>query len=241
LKRSNVSQAHAVVLLASRDSVQAVEAENLDAETLFTYLKLEQYIPKNVFFTVELTCDSNFPVLNSTILRRANAHALHRTAVGTGTSSHTASTSKANSGHGSPTSHSMNSHSLMTVDHHARVIQATQKASHAFSKTRLAKKLQQQQATSSPTDATGTTTTAAVTATASATATVNSGSAHGHALIASIDEDEGEDTEENEVQDKDKTRLAVANVFDKNGSSHNHNSRSMGEYEERFEFHPSLR
>jgi hypothetical protein len=67
---SNVRDAFAVVLLASRDSVTMVEEENLDAETLFAYLKLERYIPRYVYFTVELTCSNNMAVLNSTIMRR---------------------------------------------------------------------------------------------------------------------------------------------------------------------------
>ncbi|CAE7458963.1 Kcnt2, partial [Symbiodinium microadriaticum] len=67
---SNVRDAFAVILLASRDSVTMVEEENLDAETLFAYLKLERYIPRYVYFTVELTCSNNMAVLNSTIMRR---------------------------------------------------------------------------------------------------------------------------------------------------------------------------
>jgi hypothetical protein len=67
---SNIRDAFAVILLASRDSVTMVEEENLDAETLFAYLKLERYIPRFVYFTVELTCANNMSVLNSTIMRR---------------------------------------------------------------------------------------------------------------------------------------------------------------------------
>ena len=67
---SNVRDAFAVILLASRDSVTMVEEENLDAETLFAYLKLERYIPRYVYFSVELTCSNNMAVLNSTIMRR---------------------------------------------------------------------------------------------------------------------------------------------------------------------------
>jgi hypothetical protein len=70
--RTNVREAFSVVLLANRDSVTKVEEENLDADTLFAYLKLEKYIPRNVFFTVELTCASNIAVLNSTMLGQDN-------------------------------------------------------------------------------------------------------------------------------------------------------------------------
>jgi len=68
---SNVRDAFGIILLASRDSVTMVEEENLDAETLFAFLKLERYVPRYVFFTVELTCSNNMSVLNSTIMRRS--------------------------------------------------------------------------------------------------------------------------------------------------------------------------
>lgn len=70
---TNMHNALSVVLLAGRDNVTKVEQENLDAEALFSYLKLEKYIPKGVYFTVELTCASNMAVLNSTVVRRARA------------------------------------------------------------------------------------------------------------------------------------------------------------------------
>lgn len=69
--RTNIDEASSVVLLAGRESVTRVEEENLDAEALFAYLKLEKYVPRNVFFTVELTCASNMAVLNSTVLRQS--------------------------------------------------------------------------------------------------------------------------------------------------------------------------
>ena len=70
---SNVRDAFAIILLASRDSVTMVEEENLDAETLFAFLKLERYVPRYVYFTVELTCANNMSVLNSTIMRRSRS------------------------------------------------------------------------------------------------------------------------------------------------------------------------
>lgn len=36
-----------------------MDEEGMDAVTLFTYLKLEQYIPLNVFCSVELNCTTN--------------------------------------------------------------------------------------------------------------------------------------------------------------------------------------
>lgn len=58
-KRVNVDHAFSFVLLASRDEVTVVDDETVDSTTLFSYLKLEQYIPKSVFFSVELTTTSN--------------------------------------------------------------------------------------------------------------------------------------------------------------------------------------
>lgn len=89
--RANATRAFAVVLLASRDGVTKVEEETIDSGTLFAYLKLEQNIPRFVFFTVELTCSSNMAgrvytmfihttyyviVLNATIMRRVKRQQL---------------------------------------------------------------------------------------------------------------------------------------------------------------------
>lgn len=71
--KANTERAFSVTLMSTRDSMTKVEDENIDASTLFTYLKLEQYIPRNVFFGVELTCSANMAVLNATIMRRARA------------------------------------------------------------------------------------------------------------------------------------------------------------------------
>ena len=57
-------------MLADRDQLAVVDDENLDAENLFAYLLLEKYVPRNVFFTAELTFESNMVVLNSCILQR---------------------------------------------------------------------------------------------------------------------------------------------------------------------------
>lgn len=69
--RTNIKEAFALVLLADRSKVSTVEEESLDTEALLSYLKLEKYVPRHVFFTVELTVPSNIVVLNSTIMRRA--------------------------------------------------------------------------------------------------------------------------------------------------------------------------
>ena len=60
-----------MVSLAKREYTKKSDDDNLDAETLFTFLKLESHIPPNVFFTVELICPPNLAVLNSSVMKRA--------------------------------------------------------------------------------------------------------------------------------------------------------------------------
>ena len=69
--KSNVREAHGIVLLSGRENVTKVEEEYLDADTLFMYMKLEKHIPKHIFFSVELTCASNMAVLNASAVRKA--------------------------------------------------------------------------------------------------------------------------------------------------------------------------
>ena len=52
---TNIRYAYALVSLAKRNNRPAVsEDDNLDADTLFAFLKLENHVPSTVFFTVEL-------------------------------------------------------------------------------------------------------------------------------------------------------------------------------------------
>lgn len=55
--------------MADRDNLAQVDDEDLDAVTLFTYLKLTGHIPSTVFFTAELTFESNMVVLNRHIMQ----------------------------------------------------------------------------------------------------------------------------------------------------------------------------
>jgi voltage-gated potassium channel Kch len=79
--KANIDDAFAVILLCHREDKkkevvglhlssfsclspnrrlqQGVNEYNADSDILFTYLKLEQYVPRNVFFSVELTCSEN--------------------------------------------------------------------------------------------------------------------------------------------------------------------------------------
>jgi hypothetical protein len=66
--KANIEKAFAVILLNMRSELSL--NENIDSQTLFSYLKLEQYIPRNVFFSVELSNPSNMSVLNATLMRR---------------------------------------------------------------------------------------------------------------------------------------------------------------------------
>ena len=58
--------------MADRDNLARVDDEDLDAVTLFTYLKLTGHIPPSVFFTAELTFESNMVVLNRHIMQHRN-------------------------------------------------------------------------------------------------------------------------------------------------------------------------
>lgn len=71
---TNIKYAYALVSLAKRDLVTSSTEENLDSETLFAFLKLENHIPNTVFFTVELICPPNLAVLNSTVIKRSKAN-----------------------------------------------------------------------------------------------------------------------------------------------------------------------
>jgi len=69
---TNIKYAYALVSLAKRSNRPTVsEDDNLDADTLFAFLKLESHVPSTVFFTVELVCPPNLAVLNSTVMKRA--------------------------------------------------------------------------------------------------------------------------------------------------------------------------
>ena len=69
---TNIKYAYALVSLAKRSEKPMVsEDDNLDADTLFAFLKLESHVPSNVFFTVELVCPPNLAVLNSTVMKRS--------------------------------------------------------------------------------------------------------------------------------------------------------------------------
>ena len=70
-KTINIAKSFALILLARREEIVKVDEEHIDSTTLFAYLKLESFIPKDVFFTVELNSPSNMAVLNATIMRRA--------------------------------------------------------------------------------------------------------------------------------------------------------------------------
>eukprot|EP00602_Paraphysomonas_sp_CaronLab_P005050 CAMPEP_0185030594 /NCGR_PEP_ID=MMETSP1103-20130426/17565_1 /TAXON_ID=36769 /ORGANISM="Paraphysomonas bandaiensis, Strain Caron Lab Isolate" /LENGTH=1609 /DNA_ID=CAMNT_0027565787 /DNA_START=240 /DNA_END=5069 /DNA_ORIENTATION=+ len=67
----NVRAAYALVLLASRERINVDETSNVDSDAIFKYLKVERFVPRDVFFTVELSCPNNMGVLNSAIVRRS--------------------------------------------------------------------------------------------------------------------------------------------------------------------------
>ena len=63
--RANVRDACSVVLLADRENLTVIDQDNLDTGALFAYLALEKYMPKTVFFTIELIFESNISSLTS--------------------------------------------------------------------------------------------------------------------------------------------------------------------------------
>ena len=69
LTSMNIESAHSLVLLASRQRNSADDATNIDAAAIFTYLKLQKYVPRHVFFTVELFLASSIGPLDSLVMR----------------------------------------------------------------------------------------------------------------------------------------------------------------------------
>lgn len=76
-KNLNTKDAFSMVLFTLNDPRGKEDTSNLttnhsspDADALFMYLKLQQYVPDNVFFFVELRTASNVSVLNATMMRR---------------------------------------------------------------------------------------------------------------------------------------------------------------------------
>lgn len=58
-ERLNVEKAFSIALLSSRNEITRVDEESINSSTLFSFLKLERFIPKGVFFFVELSAPSN--------------------------------------------------------------------------------------------------------------------------------------------------------------------------------------
>jgi hypothetical protein len=69
LEHMNIQAAHSLVLLASRERNSLDEATNIDSAAIFMYLKLHTFVPRHVFFTVELFLSSSIGMLNSVIQR----------------------------------------------------------------------------------------------------------------------------------------------------------------------------
>ena len=77
--KAHIEKSFAVILLKTRSENSS--DENIDSQTLFSYLKLEQYIPRNVFFSVELSNPSNMSVLNATLMRRVRTQGTEETRI----------------------------------------------------------------------------------------------------------------------------------------------------------------
>ncbi len=70
MQRINIEHAFSLTFLATREVSLSHDDEGMDAGNLFTYLKVEQQIPDDVFCSVELNCSSNMAVLNAQVVRR---------------------------------------------------------------------------------------------------------------------------------------------------------------------------
>ena len=70
LKKLNIKQAYSMSLMAQRTTLTHVDEMSVNTGTLFTFLKLERFMPKNLHSSVELSSSSNIGVLNATIMRR---------------------------------------------------------------------------------------------------------------------------------------------------------------------------
>jgi hypothetical protein len=69
----NINTASRMILLVDRLRELFDEPANLDSKSLFTFLRIERYIPSHLFFSIELTCSRNVNLLNSALLRSFQA------------------------------------------------------------------------------------------------------------------------------------------------------------------------
>jgi hypothetical protein len=70
LKKMGLKKAFSISLMGARTSMNRVDDHVVNTGTLFSYLKIEQYLPSSLFVTVELSSSGNMAVLNATIMRR---------------------------------------------------------------------------------------------------------------------------------------------------------------------------
>ena len=70
LKKMALKQAFSISLTGARTSMNRVDEQVVNTGTLFTFLKMERFLPQSLFATVELASSANMAVLNATIMRR---------------------------------------------------------------------------------------------------------------------------------------------------------------------------
>ena len=74
LRRVNIAEASALILLADRANLKnsTVGNEHLDTDTLFQYLGIEKLIESDIYFSAELFFENNMAILNTSAVRTAN-------------------------------------------------------------------------------------------------------------------------------------------------------------------------
>jgi len=70
LKKMALKQAFSISLMGARTSMNKVDEQVVNTGTLFSFLKMERFLPQLLFATVELSSAANMAVLNATIMRR---------------------------------------------------------------------------------------------------------------------------------------------------------------------------
>jgi len=94
LKKMALKQAFSISLMGSRSSMNKVDEQVVNTGTLFTFLKMERFLPQSLFATVELSSSANMAVLNATIMRRFRETAEKTMKVNRGTLIVTTNTNK---------------------------------------------------------------------------------------------------------------------------------------------------
>ena len=78
LKKMALKYAFSFAMMGARMNMNRIDEQVVNTGTLFSYLKIEQFLPASVSVTVELSSSGNMAVLNATIMRRHRELVLKR-------------------------------------------------------------------------------------------------------------------------------------------------------------------